>query len=660
MWRFTKIGATNFQSFEELYWEVPLHKPIWVQGENKTELDQDSNGSGKSTIFEIIYYLIIGSSSSGKRDVKLISRWADQSFFWGELYNPFTSQRLRIERTLNRKSSSSLKIILNDEDRKEFVPSITEGNKKIIELIGISVEDLRNFYLINRDKFISFFSSSDSNKRDLITRFSKVTYLNRIPPIIEKEVETESNKVFKLNQEISSIEGSIETSKQNIESIKESCDVVNFEKNKTIRVNLLQNEIENLNKIKQEKLLLQDNLKDKISLLNRQIERKQYWIDIVNKFDYNKKITNLSSSLEEIQEAIISNNNLNNSINKDLMELSKIRTPLEITLQGEVECPNCNFHFVPGDPINIEQAKEIIVGIKEEESELKKEVEKLLNIENNLSKNKLDINSKQRVFINKGTKRNNLVKIIGAEISNLRTELATINSSILSINKELLNLDLSITSKSKDLENEESLVPPNFKSLSDPIKKAIKENENKLVELKEKRDSILKVIENKKTWIINFQSFYIYLTNKVLYNIEVLSNTFLEKIQTRLRLKLEGFKVNADKSIKESITPIILEDGNEEDDYRTYSGGEKGKLILSTILSLHELINISSPSGGLDFLFIDEILDSVDSKGMSNFLKTLETLNKTIFITSHVGTKEINENVLKIVKINGKSSIENC
>lgn len=660
MWRFTKIGATNFQSFEELYWEVPLHKPIWVQGENKTELDQDSNGSGKSTIFEIIYYLIIGSSSSGKRDVKLISRWADQSFFWGELYNPFTSQRLRIERTLNRKSSSSLKIILNDEDRKEFVPSITEGNKKIIELIGISVEDLRNFYLINRDKFISFFSSSDSNKRDLITRFSKVTYLNRIPPIIEKEVETESNKVFKLNQEISSIEGSIETSKQNIESIKESCDVVNFEKNKTIRVNLLQNEIENLNKIKQEKLLLQDNLKDKISLLNRQIERKQYWIDIVNKFDYNKKITNLSSSLEEIQEAIISNNNLNNSINKDLMELSKIRTPLEITLQGEVECPNCNFHFVPGDPINIEQAKEIIVGIKEEESELKKEVEKLLNIENNLSKNKLDINSKQRVFINKGTKRNNLVKIIGAEISNLRTELATINSSILSINKELLNLDLSITSKSKDLENEENLVPPNFKSLSDPIKKAIKENENKLVELKEKRDSILKVIENKKTWIINFQSFYIYLTNKVLYNIEVLSNTFLEKIQTRLRLKLEGFKVNADKSIKESITPIILEDGNEEDDYRTYSGGEKGKLILSTILSLHELINMSSPSGGLDFLFIDEILDSVDSKGMSSFLKTLESLNKTIFITSHVGTKEINENVLKIVKINGKSSIENC
>lgn len=660
MWRFTKIGATNFQSFEELYWEVPLHKPIWVQGENKTELDQDSNGSGKSTIFEIIYYLIIGSSSSGKRDVKLISRWADQSFFWGELYNPFTNQRLRIERTLNRKSSSSLKIILNDENRKEFVPSITEGNKKIIELIGISVEDLRNFYLINRDKFISFFSSSDSNKRDLITRFSKVTYLNRIPPIIEKEIETESNKVFKLSQEISSVEGSIETSKQNIESIRESCDVVNFEKNKTIRVNLLQNEIENLNKIKQEKLLLQDNLKDKISLLNRQIERKQYWIDIVNKFDYNKKITNLSSSLEEIQEAIISNNNLNNSINKDLMELSKIRTPLEITLQGEVECPNCNFHFVPGDPINIEQAKEIIVGIKEEESELKKEVEKLLNIENNLSKNKLDINSKQRVFINKGTKRNNLVKIIGAEISNLRTELATINSSILSINKEILNLDLSITSKSKDLENEENLVPPNFKSLSDPIKRAIKENENKLVELKEKRDSILKVIENKKTWIINFQSFYIYLTNKVLYNIEVLSNTFLEKIQTRLRLKLEGFKINADKSIKESITPIILEDGNEEDDYRTYSGGEKGKLILSTILSLHELINMSSLSGGLDFLFIDEILDSVDSKGMSSFLKTLESLNKTIFITSHVGTKEINENVLKIVKINGKSSIENC
>ena len=81
-------------------------------------------------------------------------------------------------------------------------------------------------------------------------------------------------------------------------------------------------------------------------------------------------------------------------------------------------------------------------------------------------------------------------------------------------------------------------------------------------------------------------------------------------------------------------------------------------MIFSTILAFQHLINSKSKSGGLDFLFVDEILDKVDSLGMYNFTKSLEVTGKTIFLTSQVRIKEDNSNTLTIVKENGISRIK--
>lgn len=164
-------------------------------------------------------------------------------------------------------------------------------------------------------------------------------------------------------------------------------------------------------------------------------------------------------------------------------------------------------------------------------------------------------------------------------------------------------------------------------------------------------------IANTNLWMERFKQFYIFVTNKSLSTIEGHCNNFLEKIKTSLQIKFEGVKTLANGSIKDSITAKIFREGIEEEDYRCFSGGERGRLILSTILTFQHLINSKSKSGGLDLLFIDEILDQVDSEGMRVFIESLSSIDRTILITSQIKTKEIDDNVLTIVKENGISTI---
>ena len=74
MYKPTKLEAKDFQSFEALSYDFEIGKAILIEGENRTDEGQKTNGSGKTSFAEMIYYLLLGSSSTGKRDLKLV-RW---------------------------------------------------------------------------------------------------------------------------------------------------------------------------------------------------------------------------------------------------------------------------------------------------------------------------------------------------------------------------------------------------------------------------------------------------------------------------------------------------------------------------------------------------------------------------------------------------------
>ena len=192
-----------------------------------------------------------------------------------------------------------------------------------------------------------------------------------------------------------------------------------------------------------------------------------------------------------------------------------------------------------------------------------------------------------------------------------------------------------------------------LKTLNDKLKLYIKEES----ELKAQRSIEQMRLESITAWITNFKRFKSFLANKSIRNIKDYTNLFLETMGSNINVEIEGYRELANKKVKEEITVSVLRDGLSEGSYGKFSGGERGRIDVCNILAIQELINLNSPSGGLDLLICDEIFDSIDSKGLECMIQGLQSLGKTIMIVSQVEINSLKEQTITVRKENKISTI---
>ena len=160
-------------------------------------------------------------------------------------------------------------------------------------------------------------------------------------------------------------------------------------------------------------------------------------------------------------------------------------------------------------------------------------------------------------------------------------------------------------------------------------------------------------------WIQNFKDFKMYLALEQIKNIQEIVNILLEKEGCDLRVVIEAYKKDARGNLKEEITPMVMRDDLESFWY--YSGGERAKIEVATILAIQQMINLTNPYGGLEFLCIDEITEGLCQESLLSVVKAFNEYHFPIFLITHILNSEYLEDVkiLKIVKENGISRIEN-
>ena len=151
-----------------------------------------------------------------------------------------------------------------------------------------------------------------------------------------------------------------------------------------------------------------------------------------------------------------------------------------------------------------------------------------------------------------------------------------------------------------------------------------------------------------------------YIARKKIDALSLIVNDFLEKIGSDIRLKLEGFTVTKTGKLRDKISVQVMRDGIDCGSYHKFSGGEKARLNLACILSLHTLTNSNCEDGkGLDFIIIDELLDKSDEMGMATYCEALNKLGQTALLITQGGVSEGYPHKLLIVKKQGISIISN-
>ena len=666
MYRPVRLQAKNFLSFKEVDYEFQTGATL-IQGINLTDEGAKSNGSGKSSLQEMIYFAYIGDASRSIPMKKLIRRGEESADVELILSNGQTG--LAIKRSVNLKGSSTLEILENNLNgiKQISFASVADGNKLLRETIGITIDDFKNFFLVNRGNYKSFFRLSDNDKKEFIGRFSGAEKLKKVYPIIEAGIKGLENECANFMQKKSILDVKIESIKSTIHQLELS----KQERHSDNRIGELgieirtceqqivelQNKIQELNKISYD--VQRRHFLEKASIFSNQVSR-------LENISFDNEIEGLRKFLKERDEDVSNSRRRIEDLSKEKLLILKAIQEIDNLITNSIQCPKCNHKFSLQDENydedNILNERQELIGALDELSRTLDtdtcELEYLNDMVRQIQK---DISS----FSTKETKRIRLIRQATKDRNDCNDKLLALYQAE-ETNKRKIDgflfdiecVEKQIEEKKAEIENLEN------NSHSAQFDKMISEREDELNGLLNEVSNLNKYwrtynasLIRKRMWLNNFKKFYSYLTNHSLQILQDRTNIFLGQMKTSLRIQIEGFKQLQNGDIREQISVGVLRDGVFEGLVSEFSAGEQARLEIAMALSCQSIIN-ESCDNGLDIFFADEVADSVDSEGLKGIIKALSNLNKTIMIVSHIYIDEMLDNdVVTVVKENGISKI---
>lgn len=458
-------------------------------------------------------------------------------------------------------------------------------------------------------------------------------------------------------------------------------------------------EVKELDKLNTQKLTLET---EKVNTMNLSKEVSKEFETEIN------EIKETETTCNEELDKLKSKNTLDKKELKDTYEYElgqkktskskdvKEKEDLENKLAGVIECPKCSHEFtLKYADFNVENAKKAVEDFTKSITIFDEEIKELeekynrdsLNLQTTYDTEKGELDSIiQQLDLDKKTINEKIIKKregyqtrvteIDKELLEISQKSFTLESKITKLKEDKTKLETQIKTAKTTIENSKKYIEQlelKVKSLKQSLASVgvvdkVKEDElnTKIqtelkIQGKEKgeRDELIRQKQETDEWTINFKNFKSHLANQSITNITDYTNLFLQSIQSNITVKVEGYKVMSDKKLKEEITISVFKNGLEEGSYGTFSAGERGRIDVCCILGLQELINLNTPSGGLDLLICDEILDSIDELGMELLINSLQNLSRTILIVSQNQINSLKENTIVIQKQNKISTILN-
>ena len=614
----TKLKIKNLMSYQDL--EVDLQTgATLIYGVNQFDEGQNGNGSGKSVIMEALVLSFTGRPmrpDTTPRD--LIRREEEVMEVTLHLSNTMLNTELIIHRVFHLKSSKSQEVTITEGTKPVDVTDANHANQVILDFLDIPKEDLMNYYLIDKMRFQSFFSGGDAAKKKVIGRFSNIELLD---PAVQqvKDKSTELSKLIAIeDQSRAREEGSINAYTNTLEQEKNRDQ--NAERQSAIariKATIAEHEL-NITTQTDSKVQAENQIKgyeEKITTLKGRIATGQELIDQVG------------SSKLEITESI-------NEVNEMIKQIKDKRAQADRLLIGKVECPECKHEFNASDPSkDLTKVKNAIPMLNEALEEQ--------NIY--LAEDQEDIKGLNE----KETTLTNLKRTLNQDLNTLESELSRFQRTIPAADQSIKTSEETIKTSIQSIKDLEETKITNKTA---EIQKVIKQHEANIIEIDKHIEAIEKDITKNDDMLTHFNRFKTQLVNKTVGVIEFYTNKYLDAMKSSISVTISGYKETKSGSISEKISTIVNRNGVEIGSIGPFSQGERGRIDIAGILALQSQINSKSTAGGLNLLFLDEIVESIDEEGITNILKSLDDLGKCIYIITHSVYNGNHDKVVRVTK----------
>ena len=588
--QFNRIHLHNFFSFEDTELDLRNMGYAMVSGKNMRSVDNSqSNGSGKSSIFNGIFYALTGETSQGLKN-KIENIYSDPNDCWVELDLNVNDDHFIIRRI--KTPYSNMQIYMND------VNISGKGIKESTKVLSEYIPDLNSMLIgsiiiLGQGLPYRFADNHPGGRKELLEKLTKSDYL----------IQTIRDKLDYRQQELRLLLRTHEDTSVSIDT------QINIYEGQLKRFNDELEEYkvyENIDKRLEE---IHIGISDCLSNMGRFSSEKSKYEKKLNDFN-NTRTESLNGYYTQLEKDTAE---LRGEIDKLKSSSISLRTEIR-TLEDEIKrldsvvdvCPTCG---------------QKLIGVHKVNTTSQKNVLSLKNIQlNNIELNLKTKEDEYKKFCDESKKSfDETLKSLSDENE---TNLTSFKDYDLKLNK--------VNKTYNDLLKEE-LKLKNMLENYNKIKQGVNTSKNKLRSLYRDKDEITKNISSDNEHLQVIQSL-ITLTKRefrgiLLENVIKYMNDKMKQLSKIVfNNELLSFELN------ENYIDIMY-DGKY---YESLSGGEKQKIDIIIQLTLRELLsnqlNVHS-----NILVVDEIFDNLDAVGCQGILNLISNINdiESVFIISH-------------------------
>lgn len=677
------LKLQNFLSHDVSEIDFDTFNVALILGTYDNESDQ-SNGAGKSAVFEAVTWALFGRSRHKKKDgvVKWDKRACRVEFsFWIE------DDLYKVTRTRDKIIGES-DVIFEHFDGVKFVSidcdTNTATDKKIIDTINVNYEVFVNSVYFKQDDISIFATTTPSKRKDVLKALLKMSkwdaYQKKTKEKtrqLETKIEEKSQQLvpmLDLDIELNVCKDSLASLKSTIKAGNKLYTATNAEliskKSKYQSTYAdAENDIGKLKKLQRE----WSDTKKRLSGAENTVKQNNQTISTSS-----TKISGLQQNMSVFKEHIKDKKKINIELFRSKMIDGRTKENLlaeQVTnLKKEIKLvDNCDLCKKP-------LTKKEIISLKEQhKADLLNTQQKYKDIKIKVAKATRSLQDKEQI-VTAGNKAEIDKGKAEAKISKLQNEIDSCiaSSAQIAIEQEgLLARDFEgLISKLKEHcdKDKEEILKNEIIELDSSVR-TMKRNGDKLnIEYGSKirrRDEIIKlqrdqaVLQNTINKLKNEFSVYdklrgyfgkdgiqAIIIENVIEELENYANEILAMIcneSTSISIKTQ--KQNDNGSWAETFD-ILVKAGARTDDFDTFSGGEKFRISLALRLALSNILS-TRMGGEIKFLLLDEVSSNLDNKGLNMFIdivKQLSTDIKILVITHNERLKERFEDIIMVDK----------
>ncbi|AIW03494.1 exonuclease [Bacillus phage Moonbeam] len=613
----TRAEAYNFLAFKEIKLDLDNRGLVLIEGKNLSSNKFESNGAGKTSIIDIIVYVLYDTTTKGLKADEVINRHAKKNTC-AVLEGRKREDTYRIERyRKHKKYGSKVRLIINGED--ETASSVKETNKKIEQLIGLDYLTFTNSIMFSQRNQVGRFSTAtDKEKKEILENLVNLTVYGTAQDIAKKRVKDK--------------DAEIEQKKREEEKLQwELTQVDSFEQQDQERYNSTKQAIE------QE----QQNFENVKEAMNKHITDNQHnvttWINEVEK---------LKEQQEQLNSPTNPHSETVNQLTHQLNELKAEQQRLTIEQNEEVKkykqlglqdtCPVCGNEL---DTAHRDKEQEVIKGKL-------REIITQLNVINPAAETvQQKYNDAYALYLEVKKQQDGIVTLH----RDLSTKIGQINSLQQQYSNQLESYKSKLSAITSTLNRLNSFPEPVSRDADRlAIKDKINAHREAMVALQKEKNILedtVKIFSNSgvKSHVLDLVTPF--LNERANKYLGALAGSDMELIfSTQTRKKDGEMSEKFDVQLHNAV-------GGES--YKANSDGEMKRADLAIAHALQDYV-ITKGSSPVNFLLYDEILDGLDEVGVESVVQLLKEKQKqigTVLVITHSSAlKAMFEKVFTVVK----------